>query len=133
MRPIAEDLFVETPEGPRLLAGRRKTDGKVVFPLPGGAERAFYETIQLAPEGKLWTWTVQRFRPKSPPYAGDDDDRSFRPYAIGYVELPEIIVEARLEFGDVEPKIGTRMKLDIAPFNHGADGLPNATYLFRPA
>ena len=25
----------------------------------------------LARRGTLWTWTIQRFRPKSPPYAGD--------------------------------------------------------------
>jgi uncharacterized OB-fold protein len=133
MRPIAEDLFVETAEGPRLLGGKRKSDGKIVFPFPPGAERAFYERIELSPVGKLWSWTIQRFRPKSPPYAGDDDDRSFRPYAVGYVELPgEVIVEARLEFGDAEPRIGTPMRLDIAPFNHGADGVGQTTYLFRP-
>jgi len=134
MQPIAKDLYVETPDGPRLIGGKRKTDGKIVFPLPPGAERAFYDAIELSPDGTLWSWTVQRFRPKSPPYTGDDDERSFRPFAIGYVELPgEIIVESRLEFGDIEPRIGTPMRLHLAPFNQNADGTANVTYLFRPA
>jgi uncharacterized OB-fold protein len=132
MQPIATDLYIETADGPRLLGGKRKTDGKIVFPYPPGAEAAYYDKIALAPEGKLWSWTVQRFRPKSPPYTGADDDMSFVPFAIGYVELPgEIIVESRLEFGDVTPRIGTAMELDIVPFNHAADGSENATYIFR--
>ena len=44
--------------------------------------------------GRLWSWTVQRFRPKSPPYAGPE---VFEPYAVGYVQLGDtIIVEGRL-------------------------------------
>ena len=35
-------------------------------------------------QGTLWTWTVQGFRPKSPPYEGTDE---FVPYPVGYVEL----------------------------------------------
>jgi uncharacterized OB-fold protein len=127
MRPIAPDLYVETPDGPRLLGGRRKSDGKIVFPLPPGAERAYFEPIQLAQQGTLWSWTIQRFRPKTPPYTGDDTDRDFKPFALGYVELPgEIIVESRVEFGDLTPRIGAPMRLDIAPFNQAG-----ATYLFR--
>ena len=34
----------------------------------------------LAREGTLWTWTVQGFRPKSPPYAGPAE---FEPYPSG--------------------------------------------------
>jgi uncharacterized OB-fold protein len=41
---------------------------------------------RLARRGTLWTWTIQCFRPKSPPYAGDAE--SFEPYGVGYVELP---------------------------------------------
>ncbi|NNM57371.1 OB-fold domain-containing protein [Acidocella sp.] len=132
MRAIAPDLFVETPDGPRLQGGRRREGGGVVFPLPQGGERAFYEPVALSPHGRLWSWTVQRFRPKSPPYAGDEDERGFRPYAVGYVELPgEVIVEARLEFGEVEPRLGLLMRLEIVPFNHGADGVLQSCYIFR--
>ena len=130
MRPIAPDLFIVTKDGPRLLGGRRKTDGKIVFPLPPGAERAYFETIELSPTGKLWSWTVQRFRPKSPPYAGDEDEKNFKPFALGYVELPgEIIVESRLDFGGAEPRIGASMRLELVPFN--LENAQATTYQFR--
>jgi len=35
--------------------------------------------------GSLWTWTVQRFEPKSPPYVPPPE--GFQPFAVGYVEL----------------------------------------------
>ncbi|WP_284741398.1 Zn-ribbon domain-containing OB-fold protein [Amycolatopsis sp. RTGN1] len=41
--------------------------------------------VTLPAEGVLWTWTVQRFAPKSPPYVPPAD--GFRPFALGYVEL----------------------------------------------
>ena len=99
-RPVSEGLFTDG-EPPRLIGGRRRSDGKVVFPAPSGPEAQQYERIELSPRGTLWSFTVQRFRPKSPPYVGDDDERSFKPFAIGYVELPgEVIVESRLVADD---------------------------------
>lgn len=127
-RPIAEDLLEETAEGLRLVAGRAKASGKLVFPLPGGAERARYDRVLLSPRGTLWSWTVQRFRPKSPPYAGPEDAAGFQPYAVGYVELPcEIIVETRLVTKDFDAlAIGMPCELVREPFA-GAH-----TYAFRP-
>ena len=45
--------------------------------------------VTLPAEGTLWTWTVQRFAPKSPPYVagGATGADGFRPFALGYVEL----------------------------------------------
>ena len=54
---------------------------------------------RLGRRGTLWTWTIQCFAPKSPPYAGSADD--FEPYGVGYVELPgEVRVEALLTEAD---------------------------------
>ncbi len=73
-------------------------------------------------------------RPKSPPYAGPGDDRSFQPYAVGYVELPgEVRVEARLTESDpAKLKIGMAMELVVEPFATDAQGRPVLTYAFRP-
>ncbi len=108
MHAIAEGLFTdETP--PRLIGGRDRASGRVVFPCPEG-ER--YEPVPLGRTGTLWSWTVQRYRPKSPPYVGP---QAFRPWAVGYVELPgETIVEARVvnvAFNAI--RIG--MALELAP------------------
>jgi len=132
MKPIAEGLFRMTQAGPRLIGGRRKRDGKIVFPLPAGAEAAQFDPVELKDRGTLWSFTVQRFRPKSPPYAGDDDERSFRPFALGYVELPgEVIVETRIETDDFATlRIGQPMALTLQPFGKGGD---TVTYAFKPA
>ena len=133
LAPIAEGLFEVADGSPRLIGGRRKSDGKMVFPLPAGPEAANFDAVCLSPEGTLWSFTVQRFRPKSPPYAGADDEGSFRPYALGYVELPgEIIVESRLETEDFAAlKVGQPMRLKLVPFRR-ADG-DVLTYAFEPA
>lgn len=133
-RPIAANLFEENGTGLHLIGGRRKSDGKIVFPLPGGVEGAQYEPVRLASEGALWSHTVQRFRPKSPPYAGADDERSFRPFALGYVELPgQVIVETRIDVDDPSKlKIGMKMKAGTQKFEREG-GEPVLTYVFRPA
>jgi uncharacterized OB-fold protein len=132
-RPIAEGLFHTDP--PRLIGGRSKSDGRIVFPMPSGAEAARYEPLALATEGKLWSFTVQRFRPKSPPYAGHDDERSFKPFALGYVELDgQVIVESRLEVDSFDQlKIGLPMRLDLVPFQTAPHGEEVLSYVFRPA
>jgi uncharacterized OB-fold protein len=131
---IANGLF-SMGDKPRLIGGRRKTDGRIVFPMPTGSEADLYEAVELSRRGTLWSYTVQRFRPKSPPYAGDDDERSFQPFALGYVELPgEVIVEARLLTDDFASlKIGQPMELVLTPCRKAPDGGDVLTYAFRPA
>ena len=131
-KPITEGLFEMLADGPRLLAGRSKQNGRLVFPLPQGSAGEGFEAVPLQRRGRLWSFTVQRFRPKSPPYAGADDEATFRPYAVGYVELPgEIIVESRIETGDLAAlKVGQAMELVLQDFAR-ADGAV-ASYAFRP-
>jgi len=130
---VAEGVFTEGPDGPRLIAGRRKSDGEMRFPLPTGPDAALYDVVELAREGRLWSFTVQRFRPKTPPYIGDDDDKSFHPFAVGYVEFPgQLIVEGRIlvdDFADL--KIGQPMQVALEDFPTSTRGAV-ATYAFRP-
>jgi hypothetical protein len=120
MDPIAQGLFTDGPD-PALLGGRCPESGRLAFPCPPG-----FVAVELPREGRIWSWTVQRFRPKSPPYAGPE---AFEPFALGYVELPgALIVEARLTG---------------FPFDRLAVGLPcrlvtevlgdRLTYAFGPA
>lgn len=133
-RALADGLYRLVDGAPRLLGGRRKSDGKLAFPLPQGAQGELYEPVELASDGVLWSYTVQRFRPK-PPYAGPGDDRSFRPYAVGYVELPgQIIVESHIATSDFGAlKIGQPMRLTLIPFRHDPDGTDVMIYGFEPA
>jgi len=132
-RPVAEDLFIGEGDGTRLIGGRERITGEIVFPLPSGSSRARYERVELAPEGTLWAFTVQRFRPK-PPFAGDGDEASFRPYAVGYVELPgEIAVETRIEVDDPALlALGQAMRATTQVLRRDAGGDEVVTYAFRP-
>jgi uncharacterized OB-fold protein len=128
-RPIAEGLFAEAPR-PHLIAGRHRATGRIVFPFPQGAEAQDCDSVDLAAEGTLWSWTVQRFRPKSPPYAGPE---AFEPYAVGYVEFPDqVIVEGRLTGSDFDTlRIGDRYRTVLVPFGADPDGIPILIYAFE--
>jgi uncharacterized OB-fold protein len=123
LSPIAADLWTDEPQ-PRLIGGRHRTTGRIVFPLPPGDAAADYDALALSRHGSLWSWTVQSFRPKSPPYDGPE---AFEPFALGYVELPgEVIVEARLTVAK-DLIIGMPVELVIIPFD-----ATRATFAFRP-
>jgi uncharacterized protein len=127
MRPIAEGLFTdETP--PRLIGGRSRATGRIVFPCPPGSE---YEPYPLKREGILWSYTIQRYRPKSPPYAGPE---AFSPWPVGYIALAgETMVEARLtgvEFDAIS--IGMALEMSPAPLDPGASDSPYIP-AFHPA
>jgi uncharacterized protein len=130
---VAENLFETSSDGPQLIGGRRKSDGRITFPLPRGVESELYEPIRLDSTGQLWSFTVQRFRPKSPPYVGADDDATFKPFALGYIELAnQVIVESRIEVDNfARLKIGMAMRLELVPFRC-ADGATVTSYVFRP-
>ncbi len=135
-RMIATGLVETTAAATRLVAGRRIADGRVIFPMPTHeSERSGYERILLSQGGNLWSWTVQRFRPKSPPYLGADGD-AFRPFFVGYVEFPEgIIVEGRIDaMVDVDQlRIGMPMETTVIPMSMGSDGEAIHIHAFRPA
>lgn len=125
---IAERLLVSKDGEPRLIGGRDRATGRLAFPAPSDEER--FEPILLPARGRLWSWTVQRFRPKSPPYAGPE---TFEPYAVGYVALEDaIIVEGRLTDVTFDAlHIGIPMRLVTLPFNL-ASGEVRLTFAFAP-
>lgn len=118
MRAIAEGLFTdETP--PRLIGGRHRQSGRITFPCPEGKD---YEPYPLKRAGTLWSYTIQRYRPKSPPYAGPE---AFTPWPVAYVELPgETIVEARLaNLAIADIRIGMALELTQIPLDPDATGI----------
>ena len=129
MGGLVEDGVVRVVDGAPALVGSRCTEvtcGEVGFPAAATCLRcgSTCEPTTLPRRGTLWTFTVQGFRPKSPPYAGAE----FSPFGVGYVDLGEVIVEARLTESD--PKrlhIGMEMELAVAPL---ADGCH--TFAFGP-
>jgi len=89
-----------------------------------------YEMIELPRQGRLWSYTVQRFPPKSPPFMGSEP---FEPFVVGYVELPDVlIVEGKLVNIPLEQlRIGLPVELTILPVRADPDGTVVMGYAFR--
>ena len=132
--PVAENLFSWHDGAPRLIGSACRACGTLAFPQQHSCPRCCGEDVAgtlLPAEGTLWSWTVQRFPPKSPPYAGEAE---FRPFAVGYVALDGgIAVQGRLTGapGLDGYRIGMPMRLLIEPFLRN-DGTVVAAYAFAP-
>ena len=94
---VADGIFSIEDGQPKLLGSRCTNCGNHMFPRQSGCPKCMFdeqEDVELATTGTLWTWTVQAFPPKAPPYLGPTGD-DFVPYGVGYVELPgQLRVEA---------------------------------------
>jgi uncharacterized OB-fold protein len=132
-RPVCEGLFVEAGGETRLIGSKCAGCGVITFPRQGSCPRCTSTDVRerlLGRRGTLWSWTIQCFPPKSPPYAVADP-AAFVPYGVGYVELPgEVRVETRLTVADPAVlRIGMPMELTLVP----APGLDGAvTFAFAP-
>jgi uncharacterized OB-fold protein len=108
-----------------------------MFPAQGGCPKCTgsdTETVELSPRGTLWTWTIQGFPPKSPPFIGNDDPATFRPFGVGYVELPgQVKVESRLTVADPSQlSVGMEMELVLDPIGTDEEGNEIVTFAFAP-
>ncbi|MFC1895829.1 Zn-ribbon domain-containing OB-fold protein [Thermodesulfobacteriota bacterium] len=135
--PIGEGVFTWPSDDPRLIGSKCNNCGKVAFPAQNSCPSCCLEDvdkIELSKRGKLWTWTLQGFLPKSPPYAGPENEETFVPYGVGYVELPgEVRVESRLTENDPDKlKIGMEMELVIQKFIEDEEGNDVMAYFFKP-
>ena len=135
--PVSEGVFTWPSDEPHLIGSRCVQCGNHMFPVQSGCPKCTgiqTETVELARRGTLWTWTVQGFPPKAPPYLGDVDPKNFQAFGVGYVELPgEIKVEARLTEADpANLRIGMEMEMVIIPLTTDADGNEVVTFAFRP-
>lgn len=135
--PIAEGVFTWPSDAPRLIGSRCTNCGNHMFPVQSGCPKCTgnsTEPVELSRTGTLWTWTVQGFPPKAPPYAGEADPKKFKPFGVGYVELPgQVKVEARLTEADpAKLKIGMQMELVLIPLKVNDDGDEVVTFGFAP-
>jgi uncharacterized OB-fold protein len=134
--PIAEGLFTWPAEHPALLASRCNDCGIASFP-PASSCMACsgrdVSTETLPGRGTLWTWTIQQFMPK-PPYHSGETPETFKPYGVGYVELPGgVRVEGRLLENDPDKlRIGMDMEVVFDTWRTDEDGNEIVGFFFRP-
>ena len=135
--PITDGLFTWPSDAPRLLASRCTKCGNHVFPTQRDCPKCSgdsTEIVELGARGTLWTWTVQSFIPKSPPFAGDTDAATFRPFGVGYIDIEgKLLVESRLTVSDPnELAIGQTFELVIDPLYTNDAGEEVVTFAFAP-
>ena len=136
---ITEGLFRIDGERAVLFASRRRSSGVVKFP----AERpelfdgdpdiqGDIEAIELSTEGTLYTYTTQEFPPPLP-YKGNRDPKTFQPYVVGFVELPEGVLVETLIVGATADQltIGQRLVSTTTTFEP-EDGTTLVTFAFTP-
>lgn len=134
--PIEEGLFTWPSDDPRLIGSKCRQCGEVRFPAQKSCANCGSEDVEnilLSKRGKLWVWTVQCFRPPSPPYTGPEAAEDFTPFGVGYVELPEgIRVISRLVENEAEQlRIGMEMGLVIQKFKEDEEGNDVMIYAFK--
>jgi uncharacterized OB-fold protein len=84
----------------------------------------------LPDSGEIWSWTVQSFPPKEP-YRPPAEGH--QPYALGYVDLGEVLVEARFDIPRRLIRIGLPVRLTTVEAYRDEDGTQVLTFAFGPA
>ena len=134
---IDSNLFDWPSNKPHLKGSQCSDCEAVTFPIQDGCPRCCgtnMRQIPLKTQGTLWSWTVQGFLPKSPPYAGQETLENFKPYGVGYVELEgQVRVETRLKESDPEKlNIGIPMELVFDKFMEDEEGNDIISFSFAP-
>jgi uncharacterized protein len=136
--PVAEGVFQVTNQGPQLCGSRCIDCDTYAFPAQSSCQKCAgtnTEELLLGNTGTLWTFTIQGFPPKAPPYRGNADPKTFTPFGVGYIEIPgQVKVEARLTEADVSKlKIGMPMHMVIETIGTDNDGNDIVTFAFAPS
>ncbi len=131
--PIAPDLFEWLDELPHLIGSKCLECGEVRFPANSFCPQCCKETtekIPLSRSGRLYSFTIQRFKPP-PPYRGLEP---FEPYGVGMVELPEgLRITSVLEESDpARLSVGMELELIITKFLEDEEGREVLAYKFKP-
>ena len=135
--PIAEGLFTWPAENPALLGSRCNNCGTATSPAAKSCMACSSQDVvieELPGRGTLWTWTVQQFMPKTP-YKSNETPETFKPYGVGYLELPGgVRVEGRLTENDpAKLRIGMEMDVVFEPYRTDENGDEVISFFFRPA
>jgi len=134
--PIAEGLFTWPAPQPALLGSRCNNCGIAAFPAAQSCMACSGEDVsveELPGRGTLWTWTVQQFMPKTPYHSGETPE-TFRPYGVGYLELPGgTRVEGRLTENDPDKlQIGMEMDVVFDTWRTEENGDEVISFFFKP-
>ena len=134
--PIAEGLFTWPAAKPALLGSRCNNCGVASFPAADSCMACSGQDVaveELPGRGTLWTWTIQQFMPK-PPYHSGETPETFKPFGVGYLELPGgVRVEGRLTENDpAKLHIGMAMDVVFDTWRTEENGDEIISFFFKP-
>ena len=133
--PVAEGLFTETAEGPRLLGSKCASCGTPYFPRSAvchnpDCRESKIEEASFGPRGTLWSCAIQNYPPPAPARY----EEPYTPYALGMVDMPEgLRVLGRISTDDPEGvQVGAEVELVLERLYLDENENEVITWKFRP-
>jgi len=133
--PVAEGLFTETADGPRLLGSKCASCGTPYFPRSAvchnpECSESKMEDASFGPRGTLWSVAIQNYPPPLPARY----EEPYTPYALGMVDMPEgLRVLGRISTDDPEGvQVDSQVELVLERLYLDEDGNEVITWKFRP-
>jgi uncharacterized OB-fold protein len=135
-RALAPDIFTWPDDNPQLIGSQCGDCSATAFPRQTRCPRCGgpnMSDLLLPRQGKVVTWTTQGFLPH-PGFAGGQTAETFEPFAVGLVQLGDVIkVEGRLTEPDpAKLAFGMDVELTVVPFFVDEDGSEVMMYAFAP-
>ncbi|HET9063793.1 MAG TPA: OB-fold domain-containing protein [Candidatus Binatia bacterium] len=132
--PVASGLFVEAPEGARLVGSRCRTCKTPYFPKSAVCHNpeckgSHVEDALFGPTGTVWSVAVQDYPPPPPAKF----DKPYQPYAMGVVDLDDgLRVLGRMTSSDPRSvQVGARVELVIDALCHDDEGNEIVSWKFK--
>ena len=133
--PVAEALFAETADGPRLLGSKCASCGTPYFPRSAvchnpDCRESKMEEASFGPRGTLWSCAIQNYPPPAPARY----EEPYTPYALGIVDMPEgLRVLGRISTDDPEGvEVGAEVELVLERFCLDEGGNEVISWKFKP-
>jgi uncharacterized protein len=133
--PIVDGVLSLTDKGPRLIGSKCTSCGTYFFPKSSYCNNAYcskgeIKEVTFGTRGKVYSYTIQYYAPPAP-YKWEGE---FKPYAIGYIDLPEgIRVLGQLTGCKLEDvKIGMDVELVAEKQFSDAEGNEYITWKYKP-
>ena len=133
--PVAEGLFTQSVDGPRLLGSQCATCGTPYFPRSTVCHnpecgKSQMEDASFGPRGTLWSCAIQNYPPPAPARY----EEPYTPYALGMVDMPEgLRVLGRISTDDPEGvEVGTEVELVLERLYLDENGDEVITWKFKP-
>lgn len=135
-KALAPEVSTWPDESPQLIGSKCANCGATTFPKQHRCPRcstADMAELLLPRRGTVVAWTTQGFLPH-PGFAGGQTPETFEPFAVGLVQLGDVVkVEGRLTESDPDKlRFGMEVEVTMFPFFVDEDGSEVMAFAFAP-